>query len=94
MFENKIIIKTICSWMILVLDSSWLGTKMFVEILLMFREKSVLVIPLHNVDFFFTLVDDKQAVVYIAHPLYVTRTDVAFRSYVHGNLTFNLWAGW
>jgi hypothetical protein len=48
------IIKIICSWMILVLDSAWLGTKMFVEILLMLREKSVLVMPLHNIDFFYT----------------------------------------
>jgi len=40
MFENKIIIKIICSWIKLVLDSAWLGTKMFVEILLMLREKS------------------------------------------------------
>jgi hypothetical protein len=40
MFEIKMITKIICSWMKLVLDSAWLGTKMFVEILLMLREKS------------------------------------------------------
>jgi hypothetical protein len=46
------IIKIICSSKTLVLGNAWLGTKMYVEILLTLREKPVLIVPLHNVVFY------------------------------------------